>query len=169
MGEHAEDHEGEEDRHHHQQRAQALAEQVLADEGDVVHAASSRSMKRPLSRWRMRRANCRLRIVRDHDDGLARFAVEELQDRQDLVGHGAVEVAGRLVAQQQLGVGDDGARDGDALLLPARHLARIVLGAVGKIDDLQRGFDMRAALLRVSLVSSSGSSTFAAVSIGIRL
>ena len=68
------------------------------------------------------------------------------------------------------GIGDDRARDGDALLLAAGHLARIVLGAVGQADDLERGLDMRRARLRSSLVSSSGSSTFcAAVSIGIRL
>ena len=87
--------------------------------------------------------------MRHHHDGLAEVPVEELQDRQDLVGRGAVEVAGRLVAQQQLGVGHDRARDRDALLLPARHLARIVLHAVGEIDHLERGLDVLAPLLAV--------------------
>ena len=68
-------------------------------------------------------------------------------------------------------IGHDGARDRDALLLAARHFARVVLGAIGKTDDVQRGLDvLRAAPCASSLVSSSGSSTFcAADSIGIRL
>src|SRR5262249_19186712 len=55
-GEHAEDGEGHEDRNDHQRGAQLLAEQILADEDEVVHAAKSFSMKKPLSRWRVRRA-----------------------------------------------------------------------------------------------------------------
>ena len=38
---------------------------------------------------------------------------------QDLVAGLAVEVAGRLVAKQDRGIGDDGAGDADALLLAA--------------------------------------------------
>ena len=53
-GEHAEDHEGDQDRHDHQARAQFAAEQVFPDQVEVVHAASSRSTKRPLSRCRTR-------------------------------------------------------------------------------------------------------------------
>ena len=37
-----------------------------------------------------------------------------------------------------VGIGDDGAGDADALLLAARQLARVVLGAFGEPDDLQR-------------------------------
>ena len=108
--------------------------------------------------------------MRHHDDGLAEVAVEDLQDRQDLVGRCAVEVAGRLVAEQELRIGDDRAGDGDALLLAARHFTRIVLGPVGEADDLSAVSTCSARSLRASLVSSSGSSTFcAAVSIGIRL
>ena len=55
-GEHAEDHEGDQDRHDHQAGAQFAAEQVFPDQVEVVHAASSRSTKRPLSRCRTRLA-----------------------------------------------------------------------------------------------------------------
>ena len=76
-----------------------------------------------------------MRIVRHHDDRLAVLAVERLQQVEDLVAGLAVEVAGRLVAEQQRRVGDDGAGDADALLLAARELARVVVGAVGQADD----------------------------------
>src|SRR5262249_4026626 len=54
---HAENGERGEDRNDHQDGAQPLAEQILAHQHEVVHAASSvRSMKLPLSRWSTRRA-----------------------------------------------------------------------------------------------------------------
>ncbi len=86
------------------------------------------------------------RIVRDHDDGLAVLAVERLEQVEDLVAGLAIEIARRLVAQQQRRIGDDGARDADALLLAARQLPRIVFGAVREADDLQRDRDALAAL-----------------------
>ena len=67
-----------------------------------------------------------VRVVGDHDDRLAVLAVERLQQVQDLVARLAVEVAGRLVAQQQGRVGDDRAGDADALLLAAGELPRVV-------------------------------------------
>ena len=88
----------------------------------------------------------RVRIVRDHDDRLAVLAVERLQQVEDLVARLAIEVAGRLVAEQQRRVGDDGAGDADALLLAARELPRVVLRAVGEADHLQRDRDALPAL-----------------------
>src|SRR5688572_33088053 len=88
----------------------------------------------------------RPRIMGDHDDGLAEVAVEQLQDREDLVGGGAVEVAGRLVGEQELWIRDDRAGDRDALLLAARHLARAVLHAVAEADARERGLDPTRAL-----------------------
>src|SRR5262252_10088767 len=44
------------------------------------------------------------RIMRDHDDGLAEVTIENLQRGQNLVRRRAVEVAGRLVAEQELRV-----------------------------------------------------------------
>ena len=68
--------------------------------------------------------------MRDHDDGLAVLAVERLEQAEDFVAGLAVEIAGRLVAEQQRGIGDDGARDADALLFAAGERARIMLRAV---------------------------------------
>ena len=83
------------------------------------------STSTPLSRCSVRCARVgRVRVVRDHDDRLAVLAVERLQQVEDLVAGLAIEVAGRLVAEQQRRVGDDRARDADALLLAAGELPR---------------------------------------------
>ena len=102
---------------------------------------------------------------------LPRSLDELLEQSQDLVGALAVEVAGGLVAQQERGVGHDGARDRHALLLAARELARLVL-ARGRRGPRRRARSPRGACARpaTSGVSSSGSSTLRnAVSTGIRL
>src|SRR5688500_7073795 len=62
------------------------------------------------------------RVVRHHHDGLAMLAVEDLQQPQDLVRRPAVEVAGRLVADQDGRVRHQHTPDRDALLLPAGEL-----------------------------------------------
>jgi hypothetical protein len=49
-----------------------------------------------------------------------------------------VELAGRLVGQQQLGPVGQGARDGHTLLLAAGHLVRAVPGTVPESDALQQ-------------------------------
>ena len=95
------------------------------------------------------RALGRMRVVRDHDDGLAVFVVERLEQRQDLVAGLAVQVTGGLVAQQQRGISDDGARDADALFLSARQLARAMLRAMLQAHQLQRSGDARHALLAI--------------------
>jgi hypothetical protein len=50
-----------------------------------------------------------------------------------------VERAGRLVEQHHARLERDGARDRDALLLPAGELAGRVAGAVGEPDARERG------------------------------
>src|SRR5581483_1406735 len=60
-----------------------------------------------------------VRIVRDHDDGLALLAVECLEQVEDLVAGFAVEITGRLVAEEECRIGHDAASDADALLFAA--------------------------------------------------
>jgi hypothetical protein len=79
----------------------------------------------------------RLRIVGDHHDGLVLAAIQRLQQIHDLFGVLAIEVAGRFVAHQQRGIGNDGPGDGDALLLSAGQLVRLVPGAIGQADQFQ--------------------------------
>ena len=130
------------------------------------------SVSTPFSRCSVRlRALGGVRIVRHHHDRLAVIAVERLQQVENLVAGLAIEVAGRLVAEQQRRVGDDRAGDADALLLAARQLPRVVLRALGEADDLRARSPTRLRRSAFdSFVSSSGSSTLrSAVSTGSRL
>ena len=70
-------------------------------------------------------------LVGDDDDGDA-AAVELLQQRHHLDAGRRVERAGRLVGEDQLGIVDQRPRDGDALLLAAGELRRVVVLAVGE-------------------------------------
>src|SRR4030095_13842142 len=82
-------------------------------------------MKRPL------RPHRGMRIVGDHHDRLAVLLVERLQQIENLVAGLTIEVACRLVAEQQRRVGDNGACDADPLLLAAGELTRIVVHSLG--------------------------------------
>ena len=62
------------------------------------------------------------------------LAIELLEEREDLVAGARVEVAGRLVGEEERRLGDERARDGDALLLPAGELVRRVMHALGEAD-----------------------------------
>jgi len=87
---------------------------------------------------RARGASGGVRIVGDHDDRLAMFTVKRLEQGQNLVPGFAVQVAGGLVAEQQSGVGHDGAGNAHALLFPAGKLAGIMLLAACEADNRQR-------------------------------
>src|SRR5712692_6938399 len=92
------------------------------------------------------RASRNDRIVRDHQDGFAVLAHKLINQRHDLVRALAVQVAGGLIAKQESRVRDNGASDSDALLLSAGKLARVVMHAIGQIDDAERGLHVLAAL-----------------------
>src|ERR1035438_10265394 len=83
-----------------------------------------------------------VRVVRDHDDGLAVLAVQRLEQVQNLVAGLAVEIASGLVAEQQGRIGDNGAGDSYALLLPAGKLAREMSRALRQPNDRQRRCNM---------------------------
>ena len=77
------------------------------------------------------------RVVGDDHDRLA-ARVHLVEDLQDLEARLGVEVAGRLVGQDQRRAVHDRARDGGALALAARQLGRPVLRALGEADLAQR-------------------------------
>ena len=56
----------------------------------------------------------------NHQDGLTEFLIELFERGQHEFGVCGIEIAGRLVRQQNARVIDDGAGDGDALLFAAR-------------------------------------------------
>ena len=94
--------------------------------------ASSPLATRPSKRCTTRSArSATLGLVGDEHDRAA-GAVEVVEQVEDVGGRRRVEVAGRLVGQQQRRFGDQRAGDRHPLLLAARQLARPVLGAVGQ-------------------------------------
>jgi len=90
------------------------------------------------------------RIVGDHQHGALGVAGDLGQHRHDGLAVVAVERRGRLIGEDHGGTADHGPRDGDALLLAARQLARERRPLVGEPDGRQcRGgplADLRAAL-----------------------
>ena len=72
-------------------------------------------------------------FMRDDDDGFA-FGVEILEDGHDLLAGARIEVAGRLIAQDNYRIVDQRARDRYALLLAAGELARFMIHALAEAD-----------------------------------
>ena len=90
-----------------------------------------------------------VQFVGDHDDGDA-LVVEFLEHAHDFDARLAVEVAGRLVGQQQRRLVDQRAGDGDALLLAAGKLVGMMVGALG------RGRRVRAPPWRACVARATG-------------
>jgi len=83
--------------------------------------------------------------VGDHHDGGA-LLVELGEQVHHLLAVLGVEVTGGLVGEDELGIGDHGASDGDTLLLTARELLREVLGTVRDGHPFHHGRDPLLAL-----------------------
>jgi hypothetical protein len=66
-------------------------------------------------------------VMRDHDAGAVLFVNQLGEGLHDLMGALGVEAGGRLVGQDNFRLVDQGAGDGDALLLTAGKLAGTVL------------------------------------------
>ena len=75
--------------------------------------------------------------MRDHQHGQAAVAVELGQALQDLPGGAAVQVAGGLVGQQNLGIVGQGPGDGHALLLSAGEFPGAVGGSLAESHVVQ--------------------------------
>jgi hypothetical protein len=75
--------------------------------------------------------------VGDQDEGEAAFAPEPVEQGDDVVPGAGVEVARRLIGQQDLGLFDQGAGDADPLLLAAGQLGRQVPCPLGETDLVQ--------------------------------
>ena len=70
------------------------------------------------------------RVVRDHDERLPVVAYRRVQEVQDLLARARVEVARRLVGEDDRRLRDERARDGYALLLASGELGRPVRAAI---------------------------------------
>ena len=85
------------------------------------------------------------------------------EQQHDHVARLGVELAGRLVGEEELRAVGERPGDRDALLLAARQLVRPVLRPVRQPDDVEQLRDPRVALLdRLAWTSRSGTSTFSA-------
>ena len=73
-------------------------------------------------------------VVRHDRNGAAALSAAVLQEAQYLLARPVVESPRGLVAEQELGVLRQGARDGDALLLPTRELRGEVVHAPRQAD-----------------------------------
>ena len=105
----------------------------------------------------------------DHHDRLAELAHGAAHEREDLGAGARVEVAGRLVGEDDLRPAGQGPGDGDALLLAAGELARAVRRA-GRRARRSRRPGRATAWSGLRPASVIGSVMFSsAVSVGIRL
>ena len=78
----------------------------------------------------------------------ASLFVESLHDVHDLLAVLGIEVGGRLVSEDELGIGRKRPGDRDALLLSTGELIGAVMGAVGESHGLQHFVDALLALGR---------------------
>ena len=76
--------------------------------------------------------------MRDHHNGDAEAMVDLPQEVENLHGGRRVKGAGRLVAEQHMRLGGEGAGNGDTLLLPAGKLRRIRFFFFGEADHIQQ-------------------------------
>ena len=77
-----------------------------------------------------------LGIVGDHEHGLPEFAVGEAEHVEDRVGVFGVEIAGRLVGENDGGLCNQRAGDRNALLFAAGKLGRAMVEAAGDVEQL---------------------------------
>ena len=101
------------------------------------------------------------RVVRDDDERDA-ARVQYLQQPYDLVAGGAIEVAGRLVGEDQRRLHHGGARDRDALPLAAGKLIRPVVRAICQAVLVECLRNARARSDGVMPASIIGSAMFSA-------
>ena len=76
--------------------------------------------------------------VGDEDDGFA-VGVEFVEEVEDFEAGLGIEVAGGFVGEDEERVVDEGAGDGDALLLAAGELLGTVIEAMAEADELREG------------------------------
>ena len=95
----------------------------------------------------------RLRVVGDEDDRLAPLLARAPQRVEDLGAGRVVEVAGRLVGEEQRRTGHERPGDGDPLLLAGRQLVGLVVLLAGQVDELD---DIADAIGRARRVTGPG-------------
>src|SRR6185437_10899191 len=81
-----------------------------------------------------RREASRVWIVSNHHDRLSEFLIQTREHGQHFVSRRRVKIAGRLVGEDQVGVGYDGSRNSHALLLAAGELPGKVMETIAQAN-----------------------------------
>ena len=76
-------------------------------------------------------------VVSDHQKRHVELFVQSFEQIENLIRSDRVQVAGRLVSDDDFRMSNDGSCDAGSLLLTARHLTWVVVGPVKQIDGLQ--------------------------------
>jgi hypothetical protein len=76
-------------------------------------------------------------VVGHDDEGQTAVAVQAPDEAEDVRCPGTIEVAGRFVADDELGSIDERAGDRDALLFTTGQLRRPMLRAIGQADQAE--------------------------------
>ena len=131
------------------------------DDADVIAHAAALSLRLPSSVITGILA-CAMRLdVMGGDEHRGAEPVELEEEPQQALGEGGIDIAGRLVGEEELRLGDDGARDRGALLLAARQYGRHDARLLGKPHPFEELHDIGAvASPRASPATRSGSATF---------
>src|SRR5262245_686491 len=95
-------------------------------------------------------------IVGDHQYGAIAFDRDLAQQLHDQAAGGRIEGRGRFITNDEAGVMDDGARDGNALLLAHRELARIFIGVRRQAQALQQADRPRLGVARAMAQHQQG-------------
>ena len=99
---------------------------------------------------------CGAGVVCYQDDGFLEVVVQLGEDIENLFGRVRVQVARRFIGHEQGGVGNNGARNRDALFLTARELPGKVLDTLLQADEAQGGDNMLFSFLRRQLCEQQG-------------
>ena len=88
-------------------------------------------------------------LVRNQDDRDSPLRAEAREDLHHLVARGRIEIAGRLVGEQQRRLRHQRAGDRHPLLLSAGQLVGMMFGAIGEAHGLERRHGALAAFRRL--------------------
>ena len=102
----------------------------------------------------MAEATHQVQVVGDEQDRHARFALQLVEQRQDLRLDRHVERGGRLVGDQQLRPAGERHRDHRALALPARQLVRKRVDAALRIGNAGAREQLDGARVRLLLAEA---------------
>lgn len=79
----------------------------------------------------------------DDDDGAALLIDELSQQAAEHLPGDRIQAAGGLIGEHQIGIGDQGAGDGDPLLLAARERVGVVRAAIDDVEAIKQPIDAR--------------------------